>query len=443
MHIDLRSFNRWLDETIIELSVIFLMLGFMMGTVDVLTGGGISHAPVISYVWAVVQAVAIDGLFFAIWGRIARAPWSWRTLFKNIALIIVGLLLALIAALINDIIGYAQVARIADVSQVMTSVGIDQAHFTLLRSFLVVLVAVFVAIFARGDSDTMRAIIEELEGLKAINAIAPSTVEGLWFVKDNLEKMIQGLWATVEGLEKTIAGLRATNGKDEATITRLQNENAGLSSQLHELRATVESGLKTLENTRVALDTAVNERDNSRATIAGLEDEIAGLRATVEGLQKRTTRAMVARATREKARATEDDSPADSSPVAPAIAPQIVARSPEVNSPVAPAIVAHSPAVIARSPERVASGDSPVSPQVGARERVRAIILEARERGHKATNAEIQDATGLGYSTVKGHAREIYKELEAMPVLTLVSVGTADTADNEEEVRDTGELVAQ
>src|ERR1700681_2667486 len=95
----LKAFNEWRDEILIEASTLLLIAGFILGTIDIFVGGGVATAAWFKVSWAVVQALAIDGLFFAVWSRVARAKWTRATLGKNAALVGVGLVLALVAML--------------------------------------------------------------------------------------------------------------------------------------------------------------------------------------------------------------------------------------------------------------------------------------------------------------------------------------------------------
>src|SRR5260221_12248523 len=125
------------------------MVGFVAGTVDVFTKGGLSTNGLFNMSWAIVQAVAIDGLFFAVWGRIARLEWTRRKVFNNVMLIVVGLLLAIVATLVNGILSYQELMNVANVKDAMVKLAVDQTAFTYARSILVVIVSILVALFCR------------------------------------------------------------------------------------------------------------------------------------------------------------------------------------------------------------------------------------------------------------------------------------------------------
>lgn len=151
----LRSFNNWRDDFLIELSTLLLMIGFIMGTVDILTRGGLVTATWFTLSWAIVQAIAIDGLFFAVWGKIARAKWEKGHRLRYTAMVFVGVILAIVAMLVNDILSYQQLANIADSLVAMHSLHIDSSLFVHTRAILVVAVALLVQLFCRSHSPTV------------------------------------------------------------------------------------------------------------------------------------------------------------------------------------------------------------------------------------------------------------------------------------------------
>ena len=146
----IRSFNNWRDDTLIDVSTLLLMIGFIMGTFDILTRIGIATSPWFTGLWAIVQAIAIDGLFFAVWAKIARTSWATGYRFKSTAMVFVGLLLAVVAILINAVLSLQQLTGIADSLQAMAMLHISSIAFVWARAILVVAVALLVQLFCRG-----------------------------------------------------------------------------------------------------------------------------------------------------------------------------------------------------------------------------------------------------------------------------------------------------
>ncbi len=110
----LRKFNAWFDEFILEVAKPLAILGFTMGTVDIYTRGGLATQPLFAVPWSVVQALTIDGLFFAVWWRFFAAKWTWRTATANVGLFIIGLVLSIVATATNMILGFQQLWGVSD-----------------------------------------------------------------------------------------------------------------------------------------------------------------------------------------------------------------------------------------------------------------------------------------------------------------------------------------
>ena len=198
----LRAFNVWRDDFLIELSTLMLMAGFIVGTIDVFTSGNLYSVPIFNVGWAIIQAIAIDGLFFAVWGKIRRATWTWKSCFPNLMLIVVGLLLAIVATLVNGLLSYQELTKMDSIAQAMANMSIDQSTFTYARSILVVLVSILVALFAREDTSDQQkmslkdATIAHLEGIaigygKQVQQQAIA-IEKQKEVIDSLNQQLQG-----------------------------------------------------------------------------------------------------------------------------------------------------------------------------------------------------------------------------------------------------------
>ncbi len=141
----LRKFNAWFDEFILEVAKPLAILGFTMGTVDIYTRGGLATQPLFAVPWSVVQALTIDGLFFAVWWRFFAARWTRQTWLANIGLLIIGLVLSIVATATNMILGFQQLWGVSDSQAAMVDLGINPIYFTVTRATLVVVVTVMVS----------------------------------------------------------------------------------------------------------------------------------------------------------------------------------------------------------------------------------------------------------------------------------------------------------
>lgn len=154
----LRAFNMWRDDFLIEASTLLLIIGFIMGTVDIFVTGSVATQQWFKVSWAIVQALAIDGLFFAVWGKVARAEWTRASMKQTIPLAFVGIILAVVAALVNDILTYQQINGIVNSIDAMKQLGISVTAFTHVRAVLVVAVGVLVQLFCRSHGTVEREI---------------------------------------------------------------------------------------------------------------------------------------------------------------------------------------------------------------------------------------------------------------------------------------------
>lgn len=164
----LRNINDARDEFLIELSTLLLLIGFVMGTIDLYIRGGITVTIWYSLPWAIVQAIGIDGLFFAVWSRISRTAWQPGQRARLIGMLFVGIVLAIVATIINGVLGYQQITGIPDSLVAMERLGISPLAFTWTRAILVVAVALLVQLFCRG---------KRAEIAKLAPEIAPATTE--------------------------------------------------------------------------------------------------------------------------------------------------------------------------------------------------------------------------------------------------------------------------
>src|SRR5260221_705410 len=103
---NLKSFNHWWDEFILEAIKPAAILSMGLGTVAIFNLQGLAISPWFVTLWAIVQAMSIDGLFFATWDRLFSQRLKKANALAIIGLTFIGLILALIAIAINAILGF-------------------------------------------------------------------------------------------------------------------------------------------------------------------------------------------------------------------------------------------------------------------------------------------------------------------------------------------------
>jgi|SRR5579859_289407 len=147
------------DAILVRLCQFFLMLGFIAGSIAVLsTRYNINAASWFNITWAVVQAIAIDGLFFAVWSIWQRSKGQgWLRLWY----FFIGLLLGCVAALVNDIVSFSELNKVSTISLTMQQLHINESDFSLSRSVLVVLVSILIVTLPRGKQQPETAPVEQ------------------------------------------------------------------------------------------------------------------------------------------------------------------------------------------------------------------------------------------------------------------------------------------
>jgi hypothetical protein len=144
--------QRWLidftDAILVRICQFCLMLGFIAGTIAVLsTRYNINAMPWFNIVWAIVQAIAIDGLFFAVWSIWQRSKgqgWLRAWYF------FIGILLGCVASLVNDVVSFSELNKVSTIALTMQQLHINESDFSLSRSVLVVLVSILIVTLPRG-----------------------------------------------------------------------------------------------------------------------------------------------------------------------------------------------------------------------------------------------------------------------------------------------------
>lgn len=159
------------DAILVRICQFCLMLGFIAGTIAVLsTRYNINATPWFNITWAVVQAIAIDGLFFAVWSIWQRSKgqgWLRAWYF------FIGVLLGCVASLVNDIVSFSELNRVSTISLTMQQLHISESDFSLSRSVLVVLVSILIVTLPRGKQQQSGTVPNEQPPVAETAPIGP------------------------------------------------------------------------------------------------------------------------------------------------------------------------------------------------------------------------------------------------------------------------------
>lgn len=148
------------ESAIQRLSLFFLLIGFIAGTIAFLTQQfDLPQSPWFELSWATVQAVAVDGLFFGVLVRFSKADWKthpWAKSYYGL----VSALLGFVATVVSTTIT-AHGINNESVPQALASIGISVSAFATARAVIVVIVFALVATLPKDQPD-----IQEEEATK-------------------------------------------------------------------------------------------------------------------------------------------------------------------------------------------------------------------------------------------------------------------------------------
>ncbi len=135
----------------IELSPLLVLIGMLMTGVDIYLAGRLATQIWFEIPWAIVQVLAIDGLWFAVWLRILSHTYErhWLSWARLLGMIVIGLAMVAVAFLMNDIVLFQQVDGLSTSLGAMAILGIPLAIFTHFRAGLLVATATLAMLFSR------------------------------------------------------------------------------------------------------------------------------------------------------------------------------------------------------------------------------------------------------------------------------------------------------
>ena len=150
----LYNFKLWFGDFTIELSPLLVLLGMLMTGVDVLLNGRLATNLYFEVPWAIVQIIAIDGLWFAVLLRILEYKHSlavWPIL-RYIVIVVVAGSMVVVAFVMTDIVLVQQVQSMGSSLQAMQYLGVPVAWFTHFRAMLLVATATIAMLFSHSHS---------------------------------------------------------------------------------------------------------------------------------------------------------------------------------------------------------------------------------------------------------------------------------------------------
>jgi hypothetical protein len=151
-----RDIKAWLSEFMLVYSPIFVLLGMLMTGADVYLNGRLAMSIWFMVPWSIVQVLAVDGLWFAVWIRILTDEYKWRWFPYHAFTILIGVTMTCIAVVLSDIVFFQQTMNIGSSLQAMQVIGIPVGIFLHSRAILLVATSTLALVFDKVMRDTRR-----------------------------------------------------------------------------------------------------------------------------------------------------------------------------------------------------------------------------------------------------------------------------------------------
>ena len=254
----------FVDAVLIRLCQFLLMIGFILGTIAVLSSRfNIASMPDFNLWWSVIQAIAIDGLFFAVWSIWSRTKGSgWiRTWY-----FIIGCLLGGVASLVNNVVSFSEINKVPSIQLAMQQLHIGVSTFTLGRSLLVVLVSILIVTLPRNVSPPALEVETPTDPMLAVLQKSLTVMEELsksQHLQVNESPVKPLLDQPVEPTHLSVAPVEAKNYGDQ--ICEIIQANPSLTAS--EVAAIVKCSEKTVYSWKKRLQ---KERDTDPLPLVNL-----------------------------------------------------------------------------------------------------------------------------------------------------------------------------
>jgi hypothetical protein len=134
---------RWLMELVALLSKPLLMIGAGVSVFVWLTDGSVLSIPLIYYGWALIQAIAVEALFYVIWHN-ASTAWRGHHPLVFTGNVLLGTALSVCVWAAIDLQSLQQVLRIGN-SDALSMLNLNPVMLTHLRSLAAVVLSIVVA----------------------------------------------------------------------------------------------------------------------------------------------------------------------------------------------------------------------------------------------------------------------------------------------------------
>lgn len=174
-----REFKAWFTDFTLVYTPIFVLVGIIMTGIDVYLNLGIATGLWFKIPWAMVQVLAVDGLWFSVWIRILTDEYKWKWVAYHAFIILLGLALTGIGIIMTDIVFYQQAMGLADSIAAMNFIGIPVGLFLHSRAVLLMATATIALILdkvMRSRSRSNRKFSPKSESIVIVPADKPAVL---------------------------------------------------------------------------------------------------------------------------------------------------------------------------------------------------------------------------------------------------------------------------
>lgn len=136
-----REFKSWFMDFTLVYTPIFVLVGLLMTGTNTYLNGRLATSLWFMVPWALVQVLAVDGLWFAVWIRILTDEYRWGWFIYHFFLILVGFTMTGIGIVMADILFFQEALGITSSLAAMQVIGLPLGIFLHSRAVLLMATA--------------------------------------------------------------------------------------------------------------------------------------------------------------------------------------------------------------------------------------------------------------------------------------------------------------
>jgi hypothetical protein len=168
-----RGFKQWFTDFTLVYTPIFVLVGILMTGMDVYLDSGIANSLAFKIPWALVQVLAVDGLWFAVWIRILTDEYKWKWAAYHAFIILIGVTMTGIGIIMQAIVFFQQALNLSSSLTSMKFIGIPLDGYLLTRAILLMATATLAILLDK----VMRSNPRYVRGTTRKSSVKPAVPE--------------------------------------------------------------------------------------------------------------------------------------------------------------------------------------------------------------------------------------------------------------------------